>query len=525
MTNFDAIIIGSGPAGVSASFPLLEKGLKVLMVDGGKLPSIPSPQGNFIDTRKLDEFQHHWMIGEDFHALKMLNANYPKLRIPSQAYVFSEFEELNKIKGNNFIAEGSLAVGGLSNAWGCGVSAYSSFELSSFPFSSLDIRQSYKNIMKRIGVSGGANDALSDYFDLDETHQQQAIEPDKLSAFLLRRYKLKMNSKFLANFRLARSRLAVLSKNFDSREGCNRCGNCMWGCQRNALYTSANELPVLQKFPNFFYNQGFIVQKVESERNIVSVFGKSLLENRNYVISAKKVMLGAGTLATTKIVLNSLKLFDYKVPILFSPTAIFLLWLPKYLGTPCSNELGVGQLAFTLDLEDKNNAYGSNITPNGIMFSEFLRKAPLTRRRGVSFFSSLLSSCLVGNVFLSSKYSSGGAHLSVDGSLNVEGFYTEECLSVMVKVSKILRRSYLGLGALLVPKSFTLGKPGGDLHYSGSIPMKSSPLVAQSNYLGEVQGLKGVHVIDGACLPYLSEKPHTLTIMANADRISRLIRI
>ena len=34
-------------------------------------------------------------------------------------------------------------------------------------------------------------------------------------------------------------------------------------------------------------------------------------------------------------------------------------------------------------------------------------------------------------------------------------------------------------------------------------------------------GLEGVHVVDGACLPSLTEKSHTLTIMANADRIGR----
>jgi choline dehydrogenase-like flavoprotein len=32
--------------------------------------------------------------------------------------------------------------------------------------------------------------------------------------------------------------------------------------------------------------------------------------------------------------------------------------------------------------------------------------------------------------------------------------------------------------------------------------------------------LPGVHVVDGAVLPVLPAKAHTLTIMANADRIA-----
>ena len=47
--DFDAVIVGSGPAGVSAAFPLLDAGLRVLMVDGGKAPRVASPAGQFLD--------------------------------------------------------------------------------------------------------------------------------------------------------------------------------------------------------------------------------------------------------------------------------------------------------------------------------------------------------------------------------------------------------------------------------------------------------------------------------------------
>jgi choline dehydrogenase-like flavoprotein len=35
--------------------------------------------------------------------------------------------------------------------------------------------------------------------------------------------------------------------------------------------------------------------------------------------------------------------------------------------------------------------------------------------------------------------------------------------------------------------------------------------------------LAGIYVVDGASLSILPEKPHTLTIMANADRIAHKI--
>ena len=81
--DFDVIIVGSGPAGVSAAFPLLEAGWRVLMVDGGQKPGIEPPEADFLSARANEVEQWKWMVGEDFHALKMRDAVSPKLRAPN----------------------------------------------------------------------------------------------------------------------------------------------------------------------------------------------------------------------------------------------------------------------------------------------------------------------------------------------------------------------------------------------------------------------------------------------------------
>jgi choline dehydrogenase-like flavoprotein len=53
--------------------------------------------------------------------------------------------------------------------------------------------------------------------------------------------------------------------------------------------------------------------------------------------------------------------------------------------------------------------------------------------------------------------------------------------------------------------------------------MRRRPRIGETNVLGEIAGVANAHVVDGACLPTLSEKSHTLTIMANADRIGRAL--
>jgi choline dehydrogenase-like flavoprotein len=51
--------------------------------------------------------------------------------------------------------------------------------------------------------------------------------------------------------------------------------------------------------------------------------------------------------------------------------------------------------------------------------------------------------------------------------------------------------------------------------------MRTNPKVGETDVAGRLTGTEGVYVVDGACLPSLSEKSHTLTLMANADRIAK----
>ena len=90
---YDAIIVGSGPAGVSSAWPLVENGKKILMLDVGFNSSEISLNTNI-----------------------NLNSS-PKVRAPEFSHVFREYKNLYNIETENFTANGSLAIGGLSNAW------------------------------------------------------------------------------------------------------------------------------------------------------------------------------------------------------------------------------------------------------------------------------------------------------------------------------------------------------------------------------------------------------------------------
>lgn len=517
--DFDVIIVGSGPAGVSAAFPLVDAGLRVLMVDGGKRPDVQPPEADFLSSRINDTAQWKWMVGEDFYALKKCDAVSPKLRVPSHAYAFEEFEARNHIAGKNFITVGSLATGGLSNVWGCGVARLSAREMADFPFPASELDASYAKVSQRIGISGRVDDDMSDYFGLDE-YSQPPIPMDALHTHLSQHYLNHRKKLHAQGFRLGRSRVAVLSEDTADRQACNLSGNCLWGCWQHSLYSAAYDLQALRKHGNFSEFSGFVVDGLTHCNGYWTVEGQTTSGGKRRSITASKIVLAAGTLATTRIVLKTLN-HRHPVPLLSCPTAAFLLWLPRLLGTQRMPGFGLGQLSFSLDLQNNITAFGSTFATTGIPLSEFVRHVPLRRRYGIDLLRELLSSCVIGNLFLPGHLTAAEAELQSDASLNVTGKYCNTVVPLMDEAARKLRKAYWSLGAVLLPDSFTIGSPGGDIHYAGTLPMRVSPTLGETSQCGEVNGLDGVFVVDGACLPTLSEKSHTLTIMANADRIGR----
>ena len=104
--EFDVIVVGSGPAGVSAAYPLVDAGFRVLMIDGGVLPDVALPRGEYLESRASDERQWKWMVGRDFGALRDLGAISPKFRAPTLDYVFRGFADANRITADNFVPVG-----------------------------------------------------------------------------------------------------------------------------------------------------------------------------------------------------------------------------------------------------------------------------------------------------------------------------------------------------------------------------------------------------------------------------------
>ena len=104
--NADIVVIGSGPAGVSAAFPLVEAGRRVVMIDGA-------------DERDA-EAGAPWqrMLGAHLESLTPDDGLSPKLRTPEARRLLGAFQRRERIDEEDFLAIGACPARSCASASG-----------------------------------------------------------------------------------------------------------------------------------------------------------------------------------------------------------------------------------------------------------------------------------------------------------------------------------------------------------------------------------------------------------------------
>ena len=527
MASPEAIVVGSGPAGVSAAFALIDGGMRVLMVDvGNEVPAAPAfdPRQSLGEVRRRAD-QWKLIVGDTYHR-PSLETSAPKLRLPVHQRALAGHNERYGIIATNFTAVGSFAKGGLSTTWSAGVSMFDDDDLADFPISKVDLTPSYNAISKRIGISGSNSDDLAAFHGVDDS-LLSPVRPSGNLATLYRRYS--SNPRFAREHgvKMGHSRVAVLTEKLHDRQSCIYCGRCLWGCSHGAIYSAASDLAELQKRAKFSLRAGQFVERIVKREDGWRVVARNERTAATTHFDAKRVILACGTLGSTKLVLDALRLRDRDVAIQTNPKAFFALLLLRRSPRRLSDEnvLGLAQLSFRADLTTPQREYacGHLFPADTVPASEYVSQLPFAYPLARRIARLGQPQLIIGNGFFASRYSRNTLRLGTDGRLEVNGSYHAELPSACTKLARLLRRSLRRYGVLLAPGTFRLSPPGDDIHYAGTLPMRELPKANETHASGEVAGLPGVYVADGSSFPSLPPKLPTLTVMANADRIGRLI--
>jgi choline dehydrogenase-like flavoprotein len=501
----DVIVIGSGPAGVSAALPLVEAARQVLMIDGA--------------TDRGADSHEPWrrMLGDRLESLRPDDGLSPKLRTPEARHVIGAFQRHGKFAEDDFLALGALARGGLSRIWGAFVSELDDDDLQGWPVTAEDLQPSYRAVATRIGISGSDSDDMAAFYG----RAGPVLAPPPLgptAAAILRRYHAARPD---PDFALGLARNALLTADHGARAACDLSFGCLYGCERGAIYDARQDLALLRRHANFRLLDGTTavrLARADDGWEVTATPGERRLQ-------APRLVVAAGTLGSLRLVAPLLDLAHANLRLLNSPVMAVPLLVPKRLGgeAPAQGH-ALAQLGFRLAGSDASgdDVSGALYEVTALPPSSFAVRLPFGRRAGTEIFRALAPALAVATVYFPGRYSANevsvqncadGPRIAIRGGV-ADGF-SDVARTVRRRLAKIWRK----LGAHVLPGG-TLATAGTDAHLGGLFPMGAAEPHGTSRF-GELNAAPGLHLVDGAVLPSIPSKFTTLTIMANADRIGR----
>ena len=520
MDCFDAIVVGSGPAATFAAVGL--HGRRVLMLDVGFDASRSDGlRGNLYDLKQAHDDLFEPLIGNQFESLH--NLHQPpislKLKSPYMSYIVRDARRLTPVAGDAFGGVVSLARGGLANAWGAGVFRYTERDLAGFPIMAADLAPCFDEVTTRMGVSGVNGDDLEPYFERDE-QLQPPIRLSSIFGDMLQRYERSKNVFRQARVAIGRSRLAVLTEPRHGRTPYEYDNLEFFRPHDPGIYTPAYTVNELIASGAVEYRSRRLVTRYSERSDGVEVEALNLDSGEMETSRARALCIGAGALNTTRIVLASNGDHDTRLPLLDNPMACIPLLDVTRIGTALqTRDTSLAQLNIVAEDEDGRLAQGSLYGTTGPLRSDFLFELPLSARDNRVWARYVAPATAFLMLFYARDPDPlSGVRLRTSGELDVR-LAPEPPHAVENTLIRLFRR----IGFLSHRAMIQRPPMGSALHFAGTLPMSAQPSRYQTDRDGLLAGTARVHIVDGACLSRLPAKNATLTIMANALRISRRV--
>ena len=521
-------VIGSGPAAIAATVGLVSRGLHVTVLDAGKalepekraiLNRVASQEPEAWDQRDLDALRGDDQSSREgsVHVKRTYGSEYPyedhgvPLQRPGQAADFHY----------------SMASGGLSQVWGASLMPSRAKDIEAWPIKASELDAHYRAVldfMPSTAVCDDLEGILPSFTDHGEDWT-----PSRQAAAFFEDWSRNRESLRGSGVHFGRSRMAVQASGDDQRHGCAYCGLCLYGCPYSLIYSSAHTLERLIEEGKVTYIKDRVVEKLEPVAGGVKIHATDVQRMEAVTYDAERVFLGAGILPTAYIVLNSLEAYNTRLEMLDSQYFIYPFFRWKRTPEVESEQLHSLAQAF-IEIDEPAVSKGL-VHVEVFTFSDFLKRAlldmplmgSLLRNRWIA--SQLFGRLLVLQGFIHSDDSSRIAFelQKTDGGkpmLSVRPSPRRNSLWTALKAGLKLAANALSLGGIPVVPAIQFAQPGRSYHSGGGFPMRENPGRFETDRLGRLPGLKGVHLVDGSVLPSIPATTMTLGVMANAHRIA-----
>lgn len=304
--TYDAIVVGSGISGGWAAKELCEKGLKVLLLDRGRMVQHGDyPTANM----KPWEFEHRLNLTNEEKLHNYVQSRHFSYREDTKHYYIDDkqnpYEETKRfdwIRGD--------IVGGRSLLWGRATYRLSDLDFEAnakdgiavdWPIRYKDLAPWYDYIEGFVGISGN-RDGIS---HLPDGNFQPPFEMNCVE----KHFKEQVEKKF-GDRHVIIGRVANLTRPVKGRGQCQARDLCHRGCPYGAYFsTNASTIPAAYATGNLTVRPHALVNQVLYDETRQKASGMEIIDTttrKTETFFARLIFLNASTVATTAILLNSI---------------------------------------------------------------------------------------------------------------------------------------------------------------------------------------------------------------------------
>ena len=453
--NLKTVVIGSGLSSLSFVDKFLEKNDTIDLI---------SPDFEFLNK-------------EEFFPNKHIYNDLPH-QIYSYIDKINHYFHFNKISvDQNAKVLGSLEFGGLSNYWGCQMDQNLIDDLNGYNKKSKDeIVNSFFEILKKFKLLGSFSHKKKRY-----------INDYKVDSF----FEKLLNKKFKDLITLK----PILA------------------------YTNNTKLTPKTYYEKFLKKgkikiHNYFVERIIYENKYVVLKCRNQTELKTFY--AKKVILGCGTLATTRLLMEFLKIKE-EVRIKHHPrlVSVFLSKFKiKNIFTSASSQLH-------LRSKKKNNSYVVDFRSGNKTIIDSATKLKKYLTPFKILLSLMKNFIIFSNILLDSNYSNLFMKMRDSDQIKIYS-KPKNTTDVLKKIHKKIL-GILSNEKMIFPisQNFFPGY-GNDFHYFGTVTNKKNKKLS-INQNCQLKGYKNIYIIDGSVFDFKVNKYPLGVIMANARRIAKKI--
>ena len=305
--NYDAIVVGSGISGGWAAKELTEKGLKVLVLERGRM--IEHVKDYVNANKEAWDYPHRGrrtqQMINDYPVLKRdypLNETNLDYWASDKDSPYTEVKRYDWFRGYHF--------GGRSLMWGRQSYRWSDFDFEAnkkdgiaidWPVRYKEIEPWYDHVEKFAGISGN-RDGLAQLPD------GQFLPPMDMNC-VEKDVAARMKEYYKGARAMIIGRTANLTQAIQERTACQFRNKCWLGCPFGGYFsTQSSTYPAAMKTGNLTVRTWSIVTKILYDKDKKRATGVEVLDaenNKTYTYNAKIIFLNASTFNSTWIMMNS----------------------------------------------------------------------------------------------------------------------------------------------------------------------------------------------------------------------------